>query len=74
MSAFGPKRSSELLEEFNNNRSEPIDLKIYPGLGHALFDESGWFSEDYLSLLSVWMREAGKSDFDQSVQGSENHQ
>lgn len=61
-------RSTALLEEINKARSNPIDLKIYPGLGHALFDETGWFSEEYLSHLTIWIHQAGGDPATQQVE------
>ncbi len=66
------KQSTSLLEEINRHRQQPIDLKIYPGMGHGLFDDDGWISEDYLSFLADWIEMVG-ADIDMSRDEAGKH-
>ncbi len=66
----GVERSGEVLEEINQRRTVPIDVKIYPGMGHGLFDQSGWISQDYLSFMAGWIQDTNAtalSKLDQTI-------
>ncbi len=55
-------RTVALLEELNRDRAQPIDIRVFEGMGHGLFDpDDGWISEDYLSFLASWIEENGRS-------------